>query len=94
MFFEGLWVPHVCPEVWVGWEHGLVSLGLAGLESKAVAKAGSSAVKAFQAECSKGSLIAVVVLAKNNSTGLFLHHLNLSALVLGQATVKNRSSKF
>ena len=86
MFFEWLWVPHICPEVWVGWEHGLVSLGLAGLQSKAVVKTGSSAVKVLQAECFNGSLIGVVVLAKNNSTDLLLYHLNLSALIMGQTT--------
>ena len=94
MFFERLWVPHICPEVWVGWEHGLMSLGLAGLEGKVVAKTHSSAVKALQAKCFKGCLIGVVVLAKNNSTCFLLNHLNLSALVLGQTTVENRGSKF
>ena len=71
-----------------------MSLGLAGLQSKAVAETGSSAVKALQAECFKGSLIGAVVLAKNNSTGLLLYHLNPSALILVQTTGEYRGSKF
>ena len=86
---EGLLVAHVLPQVGVKGEHGLVLIRLCALQCKAVREVCSSEVKALLVKEGEGRLITGVIFSKNNCKSLLLHHLNLPALLLGQATIKN-----
>ena len=93
VFPVGLWVPHIGPEGWVEGEHGLVLVGLGTLLGKVEGESGPPCVQSFNVDFGQGILIVGVLTSKDDGHGLLLDHLNLPALIFGEATVEHWCSK-
>ena len=90
---EWLGVSHILSEVLVSWEHGLVQGGLGALQSKLVAEFLTSHMKLFLIQSLEGMFITSILLSKDDGKAFLLHHFELPALHLGQATVEDRGGK-
>ena len=70
-----------------------MSWGLGSLKGKAVAEVDPPDVKSFKLEKGKCRLIGSVGPTQNDSTSFLLYTFNLSALILCETTMENRSIK-